>query len=246
MKPIRLLIFAAIVLFTINACQKELEYDTIAGDATGTLKSEDSTFDCLPSTVNGIYKMDSVLGDENYVDVQVDAFTPGPYVITSDTVNGYSFKGTGTLGVRGLNTVRLYGTGKPILPGDDTFIISFDNSFCLISIPVLDTTVEAVYTLGGSGGTCTGQVPAGTFTAGVPTADTNTVTINVDVASRGLYNISTTVVNGVSFSATGTFAAAGPQTVTLIADGGTPAIAGTFNYPVLGSTSGCAFSIIYQ
>ncbi|HPH84871.1 MAG TPA: hypothetical protein PLC48_05400 [Ferruginibacter sp.] len=246
MKPTRLFIIAVIALFTINACQKELEYETIAGDATGTLKSEDSTFDCLPSTVNGIYKMDSVLGDENYVDVQVDAFTPGPYEIISDTVNGYSFKGTGTIGTQGLNTVRLYGTGKPIVPGDDTFIISFDNSVCFITVPVMDTTVEAVYTLGGSGGTCTGQVPAGTFTAGVPTADTNTVTINVEVASRGLYNISTTSVNGVSFSASGTFAAAGPQTVTLVADGGTPTVAGTFNYPVLGSTSGCAFSVIYQ
>ena len=92
----------------------------------------DSLFDCLPSTVTGTYQVDSTLGSGNYIDVQVDVNVAGLYTITSDTVNGYSFSGTGTFGNTGLNTVRLYGTGRPVLEGINTFIITYGQSFAIL------------------------------------------------------------------------------------------------------------------
>ena len=86
-----------ILIFSLSftACQKELNFDVVSGESVGTLKS-DSLFDCLPSTVTGTYQVDSTLGSGNYIDVQVDVNVAGLYTITSDTVNGYSFSGTGT------------------------------------------------------------------------------------------------------------------------------------------------------
>jgi hypothetical protein len=64
-----LLVFSIIV---ISSCQKELNFDEVS---SGTLV--DSAGDCHPSIINGIYRVDSALGNGNYIDVQVNANIPG-------------------------------------------------------------------------------------------------------------------------------------------------------------------------
>ncbi len=236
-----------ILIFSLSftACQKELNFDVVSGESVGTLKS-DSLFDCLPSTVTGTYQVDSTLGSGNYIDVQVDVNVAGLYTITSDTVNGYSFSGTGTFGNTGLNTVRLYGTGRPVLEGINTFIITYGQSFCNIDVEVVPPNqVPAVYTFGGAGGFCSGFTLSGTNMESLPANTSNTALVNVNVSVPGSYDISTTTVNGISFSASGNFGAAGPQSVVLTASG-TPAASGTFNFPVAGSNSSCSFSVTFD
>ncbi len=240
-----ILILVLSVLF-ISSCQKELSFDT-DGISTGSLKS-DSTFECLPSTVNGVYKVDSILGDENYMDLQVDVVTTGAYIIETDTVNGYSFKGVGTFGAAGINAVRLYGTGKPVLQGINTFIVKYDSSFCFVDVEVFAGTVtNADYTFGGAGGTCTGApVFTGTYMEGLAMSASNTVTLDVTVISIGAYDISTTTVNGVTFEGTGNFTSTtAPQTVQLTATG-TPLVQGPFTFPVSGNGSSCSFSVTFD
>ncbi len=239
----------AFTLFLLSAvllwsCQKELNFD-LSGPSEGTLKT-DSAQNCLPSTVYGEYKVDSTLGTDNYIDVQVDVFVTGTYTVQSDTVNGYSFKGTGTFGNVGLNTVRIYGTGEPIGAGVNSFIISYDSTFCVIDVNVVagNAPPDAVYTLGGAGGTCTGVVLDGTYMEGLSLTPNNTATIGVTVTSPGAYTLSTTSLNGVTFAASGVFAI-GNNTVMLTATG-TPLAAGTFNYPVSGGGSSCSFSVTYD
>jgi hypothetical protein len=228
----------------VISCQKELNFD-LSGASAGTLKADAASI-CLPSTVNGVYQADSTLGADNYIDVQVDVAVTGTYTVQSDTVNGYSFKGTGTFGNAGLNTVRIYGSGEPLLPGVNTFIISYDSTFCLIDVNVIagNTPQQAVYTFGGAGGTCTGAVLNGTYMETLPLTPANTVTLQVSVTTPGTYNISTTNLNGVSFSGSGVLAV-GSTSVTL-SGSGTPTAAGTFNYPATGSGSTCSFSVTFD
>ncbi len=245
MKTFNRLGFLAISILMLFSCQKELNFD-LDGISRGTLKA-DSADVCLPSEVNGVYQADSTLGNENYIDVQVDVFATGTYLVQSDTVNGFSFRGSGTFGNVGLNTVRLYGTGRPVATGVHTFIVSYDSTFCLIDINVVAGTVPtpAVYTIGGSGGTCTGTSQAGSvFMEGLPLSPANTLTVQVTATVAGSFSMSTTTLNGVSFSASGILAV-GTNTVTLTGSG-TPTAAGTFNYPVTGDTSTCSFSITYD
>lgn len=237
----------AILLFvswSFVSCQKELNFDPTDGISIGTLKA-DTLFDCLPATISGVYQVDSTLGTGNYIDLQVDVNVTGTYDIKSDTTNGFSFSGTGTFGNTGINTVRVYGTGKPIVDGIHTFIVRYGASSCILDVEVVQPNlVESVFTFGGAGGFCSGATTAGTYMQGLLTNTSNTVTVSVNVTVPGTYQITTTNVNGISFSASGIFSAVGTQPILLTASG-TPASSGTFNYPVSGSISSCSFSITF-
>ena len=77
MKFLRLLpvLFGAAIVFV--SCQKELSFE--GGDATGTLK-KDATGDCLPITINGTYKKDTLLTTSNSADISVDiSLQPAAY-----------------------------------------------------------------------------------------------------------------------------------------------------------------------
>lgn len=99
----------------------------------------------------------------------------------------------------------------------------------------------AQYDFEGGTAACTGATLSGTFTAGTAVTAANTVTLDVTVDSVGSWIVTTSTVNGVSFSGSGTFTATGSQSITLKATG-TPITAGTFNFTP-GGADGCAFSV---
>ena len=242
MKFLKYFLITITTIIFISACQKELSFD-VDGNAKGTLKS-DVSGDCLPSIVNGIFRVDSVLNNTNFIDVQVNLTNTGTYDIKSDTINGYSFRGTGTLGIAGLNTVRLYGSGTPLIAGTDAFTIKFDSSICVVNVIVIGiNTGIAVFTLEGAPGTCPGAVVNGIYTAGTLLAIDNTVTLTVNVITPGTYVLGTLLVNGMIFTSTGFFPNPGVQSVTLNGTG-LPLAAGTFNLTASNGTSNCTFSII--
>ncbi|MEJ7627498.1 MAG: hypothetical protein WKF35_11585 [Ferruginibacter sp.] len=239
MKVIKILLVAFTAFFFISSCQKELSLEQ--GLSVGTLK-EDGTGFCLPSSIGGIFKEDSLLNTTNYIELQVDISQTGSYNIKSDTINGYSFAGSGSFDLAGLNTIRLFASGKPIDPGINSFTITFDSSSCIIDIPVITVGPPAVYTLGGTGSTCTGANVSGIYAVSVPMLPGNTATIDVNVTTTGSYSFTTPIVNGISFSASGDFTITGPQTVTLNATG-TPTAAGTVNFTVSGNSGSCTFPV---
>jgi len=233
-------------LLLITSCQKELYFE---GISSGSLKTDTLGTDCLPSEVVGYYQIDSALNGPlsgNYIEVQVNVTYPGEYTIKTDTVNGYYFIGTGTLGNIGVDSVRLYGYGTPLAQGINTFTVSYNNTTCYIDVEVNSGSASsnAVYTLGGDGSTCTGAVLNGTFMETLPTTSNNTASVDITVATGGNYSLNTPVVNGVRFSSTGTITT-GNTAVTLTASG-TPIAAGTFNYTVSGSGTFCTFSVTYD
>lgn len=238
MRLIKVFLAVISVFFFLASCQKEMSLEQ--GLSEGTLK-EDGTGNCLPSTVNGIFKEDSTLTASNFIEVQLNITQTGTYIIKSDTINGYSFYGGGSIEATGINTIRLYAHGKPTDPGVNQFTIRYDSSSCIIDVPVVTVGPSGSYTLGGSGSNCTGVTLSGIYMAGVPVAG-NTATVNVTVTTAGSYSMSTPVVNGISFSATGDFTTTGAQTVTLIASG-TPTAAGTSNFLLSANSSSCTFSV---
>lgn len=101
----------------------------------------------------------------------------------------------------------------------------------------------AKFNFAGGSGACTGAVVAGTFTSGTAVTTLNKVTLQVTVDSVGTYNISTSTVNGISFSVSGTFTVTGSQSITLTASG-TPAADGSFNFKA--GSNGCSFSVTIE
>lgn len=228
--------FAAFV-----SCTKEEGVDFTSQASIGTLKKT-AAGDCGPITINGVFKVGSTLNENSYVDIQVTVTSQGTYDISTDTINGYSFSKSGALGT-GLHTIRLSAKGQPIAAGTNTFTVRYGNSTCTFNIVVTGgTTTPAVYTLGGSPGSCTGFVLNGSYTSGVPLAPGNSVALTVNVTAIGSYNISTDLVNGIIFSATGQFLTTGTQTITL-SGSGTPVLGGSFPFTVTGNSGSCSFSV---
>lgn len=96
------------------------------------------------------------------------------------------------------------------------------------------------FTFNGGTAICTGAALSGTFTAGTAATASNKVVIKVTVDSTGTYAVTTSAVNGISFSGSGTFTTKGVQDITLTASG-TPTTSGTFNFTT--GPGGCTFSV---
>ncbi|MEP7251844.1 MAG: hypothetical protein ABI683_05670, partial [Ginsengibacter sp.] len=106
--PILLLIALVSIFFS---CQKEFSIEV--GDTLPNTLGRGNAGQCLPLTVGGTYFMGKDLGDTNFIEVQVAVNTIGAYTISTETINGYSFSGTGTFSDTGRVLVRLAGTGTP-------------------------------------------------------------------------------------------------------------------------------------
>jgi hypothetical protein len=98
----------------------------------------------------------------------------------------------------------------------------------------------AVYTFADGTGSCTGAIVSGSYTAGTALTAANTVSLRVNVSTPGSYTLTSATVNGVAFSASGTFAGTGLQTIILTGSG-IPLAAGDYNYQP--GSSGCTFTI---
>jgi hypothetical protein len=240
MKFINYFFTFSVILIMMSSCQKDYSIDTI-NTADGTL-TKDTLGNCAPITVAGIYTLNTSLTNSNYIDLKVNFTTIGTYDITSNTVNGYSFHGSGQVATLGNSTIRLTATGTPISTGTNFFTITYGTSSCGINIIVGSTTsITSVFTLSGAPSNCTGATVAGIFTVGTNLAASNTLTVQVNVTVVGSYSISTNIVNGISFSKTGTFTTTGIQNVTLIGSG-LPNIAGVNNFTISGA-GGCSFAV---
>ncbi len=232
-----------LTLFIFSACQKELNFDYSAPSA-GTLQANLS-FECTGDSVYGFYQKDTILNTSNYMDVKANVTTVGTYLIQSDTIDGFYFRGEGTFGSVGINKARLRAYGTPIENGLFHFTISYNGSFCSAEVLVEDNSNnnDAVIQLGGQPNTCSGAMLTGTYMQTLPLSTNNNVTLNISVLTPGNYSIATPYVNGVSFTGAG-IANLGDNSLILTATG-TPVNAGSYNYTVIIGNSTCTFSVTF-
>lgn len=242
MKSLAVLMAAAVLILS---CEKETSYEGGAtGNSEGNLKS-DGGANCLPSNVNGVYKVGTALGSTNYIDVQVNVTVAGAYTITSDTVNGMYFRAVGIFGTTGNQMVRLQGAGTPTAVANSVITVKYLTSSCGIVVPVIaSNTRNAAFTLQGSPTTCTGYTVNGTYLAGTALNASNTLSFNVFVDTIGTYSLTVPTTNGMIFTGTGYFATTGVHTVTL-SGFGVPSASGVFNTRVspADTTKKCTFAL---
>jgi hypothetical protein len=202
-----------------------------ASPAVFTLNGAPGT--CLNYNLMGTYTTNVALTVSNKVDISINVTTIGTYNITTTASNGMTFSGSGALINTGVQTITLAGQGTPTAAGTTNIPVTAGTSTCSFAVPVVG---PAVYTVD-----CSSATVNGTYTQGVALDGTNTVNINVSVATIGGYSISGTI-NGMTFSGSGTFTGTGTQPVVL-AGSGTPTAAGAFNVPISAGTSHCDFSV---
>lgn len=104
------------------------------GTAVYSLK--DNTGNCLGSTPSGTYTQGVVLTSSDKVDVQVNVTTVGTWNITTASVGGFAFSGSGTFTATGLQTITLTGSGTPTASGIQTFAVTVGSATCNFNITV--------------------------------------------------------------------------------------------------------------
>jgi hypothetical protein len=238
-----LLIFTVVLLATFIACQKTISWDL--GPGAKAFIVTDSSGNCLPIPVHGVYQVDSTLTDSNYIIVQVNVDSPGSYNMYTNFVNGYYFKASGDFTAKGIFNVKLVATGKPALVKVDSFIVYLDSTTCSFTVNVLakDADNNATFELvGDTTGNCSNATINGTYVSGQPLTDSNNVVLQVNVTIPGTYTITTDVINGMLFTSSGTFTSSGIQNLTLKGSG-TPSVSGDNIIPITVDSTNCSFII---
>lgn len=235
--------YLLLAFFIILGCRKEVSFEVGNKPSDGSLQSEISG-DCLPKTVSGIYEAGKLLvAATNTIKIDVNVAQTGTYIISTDTINGYFFRATGSFTNTGNNPVTLKGTGTPFSAGVNNFVVSYDSTNCNVQVTVFPAGAggPAAFTLSGGPGACAGATVNGTYIKGLALTTNNNVIINVNVTTIGAYNIATTF-QGMTFSASGVFSATGPAIVTL-AGTGTPTTTGINTVPITAGASTCSFVV---
>ncbi|MFC4232013.1 hypothetical protein ACFOW1_08930 [Parasediminibacterium paludis] len=228
-------IIAAVVFMT---CTKEYSYE-------GGISINAATYDisniCTNAVVNGNYFVDEAVDSLHNIQLQVNVSKVGSYNISSANINGIQFTAIGTFSNVGLQTVILTALGTPINAG--TFNYNIGNNNCIISILVKAKRIKmASFNISGQPRQCATAIIAGNYVAGKAMTIANSVNIQVNVATIGAYFISTDTLDGIYFSASGSFTGTGNTLVTLQGNG-TPTSPANLLFTPKSDTNFCSFPL---
>jgi hypothetical protein len=130
-------IWLIVSLLLIVSCAKDYSYEG-GPQSTGYLV-KDNSGGCSLVKINGDYKTGTSLTGSNSLQVLVYVEKKGDYHISSGTINGFGFSGTGNFNDTGIVEVTLTATGLPIEAETNLFTVNYGLSFCEASIAVQDT-----------------------------------------------------------------------------------------------------------
>lgn len=188
---------------------------------------------CAGAVLSGNYLAGSPTTSSNTVLLQVHVDSIGPYSVTTDTINGFSFSGSGTYTNTGTQVIKLAAHGTPSAAGYSKLSV-LHGMGCSFTVPVISTTTTT---------SCTGFNVYGPYNASVSLLPSDSVVVQINVTAIGSYNITTDTVNGIYFSASGTFTKTGSQNLTLKGTG-TPTASGSFSYTLKFGNTGCSFVVL--
>jgi hypothetical protein len=177
--------------------------------------------------------------------LKVNVTQAGTYAVKTNTANGFVFSSSGIFTFTGLQTITLTSSGTPISTGNFSFKPPVGAGCSFIISVTTAPPVIAGYKIAGDPGSCTPATVNGICIYGVALSPANTITITVDVISAGNYLITTDTLDGISFSKSGVFTAAGIQTI-LLNGMGTPVIPQNLFFKVSGATSSCLINLTVQ
>lgn len=119
-----------------NNCSFDITFAPPAPPAVFTMAGTPDT--CTAPTINGVYALGTALSASNTITLKVNVTTAGSYNITTNTVNGITFSGSGLFSATGTEkSVILTGSGTPSAKGIATLTPNITSS-CSFNISVAD------------------------------------------------------------------------------------------------------------
>jgi hypothetical protein len=109
---------------------------TVIGRTPATYTLVGTGTSCSTPNVQGTYVTGTALSTTNKVNLQVNVTALGSYSVTTPTVGGMTFSGTGNFTTLGPQTITLQGTGTPTTAGSNTIPVTAGNSSCSFPVSV--------------------------------------------------------------------------------------------------------------
>ena len=122
----------------ISSCQKvapELE------DAAAIFNFLPSDAACGFTAINGTFSEGRQLTDHERIQIELMVVKPGEWSLSSDTINGLSFTGSGKFEDTGRTLITLNAMGTPLQPGNFFYALEEDTSQLFISVSVLKSSI---------------------------------------------------------------------------------------------------------
>lgn len=204
------------------------------------------TVDCSQALISGIYKQDVPISSSNTVKIKVNVAATGQTSIVTNTVGGIYFtSGPLTFDALGEKEIILNAVGTPTIPGTHTYTLSSVPGMVGTCSFDVNTVAQPVsFNLD-----CNSLVVSGNYVPNISMIASNKIVLNANVQYPGAYTISSNIVDGITFSASGTFTNTGLQTVTLTASG-TAITGGTHSFIITpssgSSTNVCLIDIEFK
>lgn len=192
--------------------QSEHDWNSLCGK----LGKSQFTFDCSSVLVKGTYIKGKELNTTNYLSIPVTVTKAGEYTLTCTTSNGYGFSVSGTFINTGSYTIQASAQGIPLTVQTDNLAFNANGIDVTCNPPV---TVKVLSDAGLYTMSCGQATVNGIYKVGTALSSSNTITLPVSTTTLGSYSISTNTVDGISFSASGTFTSTGNQNITLMGSG---------------------------
>jgi len=205
---------------------------------------------CNSPQINGAFIEGMNTAPSNNVTLKVQVLNKGKYVFGTDTINGIYFYGAGEFSDTGLQEIPLYAFGTPQHKGVYSYYPATTTTTCSFDITVEDPASAADYSIiagAGDPGSCYYTV-TGNYVTDLALTKANNATIAINVDKLGTYTIMTNLVNGMVFSASGTFDTKGRQVINIYGTG-TPVEKGQFELtpaifgPHLQTQDACTFQV---
>ncbi|MDM1362197.1 hypothetical protein [Myroides marinus] len=212
------------------------------------VKEQEMSFDmkCNTISVGEDLFLGMPLTIDNKITIDVVAHIIGTWNVTSNTVNGLSYFGKGKFETTGPQKIELIGRGIPTTVGSTELILTSNstknNTSCPVTISVKSVKYEIV---------CEDINIEGNYQQDVALDKSNVINVPVKVLAPGKTTISTTTVNGVSFSSGEVELEFNEvtndiQIVALFSNDATPQVVGDYNFKItgdVGAVSPCDYKI---
>ncbi|MBL7710766.1 MAG: DNA/RNA non-specific endonuclease [Chitinophagaceae bacterium] len=125
----RLSLFAIVVL-VLAGCKKDPPAPPAPAVASFTIN-------CAAVTVQGTYTGGLTLNNTNTITVPVNVTQVGTYSVSTATINGITFSGSGSFSTTGKQSITLQGTGIPVNNSTYFYLISAGAATCSFPVSII-------------------------------------------------------------------------------------------------------------
>jgi hypothetical protein len=125
------------ISFSGRLCTAYITFGPGATNATAVYTFGGAPGVCTTTNLLGMYAAGSVIGTGmNSAIMQVNVTAIGRYQITTNTVNGINFTGSGSFLTLGQQSVALQASGLPLISGLTNFAVNGANTSCSFNVAV--------------------------------------------------------------------------------------------------------------